>query len=586
MASCGFVLAVVSLVSFGTVFSDVYATSDALLLTVPVSAITDDTGGFTELDWANELTIVPISDAIYAIITSSVDDGVQIIDITNPETPVPVSAITDDAGGFTELDGAHGVEVVRTSGGIYAVVTAFFDDGIQIIDITDPETPVPVSAITDDTDGFTELAGANDIAITRISDRIYAVVASFVDDGIQIIDITNPAIPIPTYAATDGVGGFTELDGAVDVVTVSMSGHTYAVVTSHTDGIQIVNITNPAVPIPIAGMTDGVGGYTSMDGLRGVAVAYIDGGIYALAAAELDSGVQIINITDPETPVPISAVTDDTDGFTMLAGADELAIAYVSGRTYAVVTGFIDDGVQIIDITNPAAPVPAAAITDDIGGFTELNGPDGIAVARIHDNTYVVVTALLDDGVQIIKLSDPILPEPAAPQDIDTGISEGGFYTRLNATIIITDYQRTEHDNNSLIRISAHITNHEDIAMTAQNHQNDYRDGEVLVLLGGTMPPPSKGAGYGDGRSIVYGDTSIQWLVSRGIDVLPQDCTSEGNWTDIRPGDTGKEGMCFWVPHNFTPDGLFLATYEVLHGDITKDLNDVVILGTNNTIYV
>jgi hypothetical protein len=52
----------------------------------------------------------------------------------------------------------------------------------------------------------------------------------------------------PTAALTDGQDGFTELEGAWDVTTVLIGGKTYAMVTSYNDdGVQIMEITPPAL---------------------------------------------------------------------------------------------------------------------------------------------------------------------------------------------------------------------------------------------------------------------------------------------------------------------------------------------------
>ena len=55
--------------------------------------------------------------------------------------------------------------------------------------------------------------------------------------------------------------------------------------------------------------------------------------------------------------------------------------------------------------------------------------------------------------------------------------SEGGFYTNLDAIIEVTDYHRTEYGDNSLIQITARITNQEDTVIMRPNHQNNYKDG-------------------------------------------------------------------------------------------------------------
>ena len=78
------------------------------------------------------------------------------------------------------------------------------DDGVQIIDITNPNSPTPVSSITDGVDGYTELRGASSITTTTIGSSTYALVASEDDSGVQIIDITDPTDPIALSAATDG----------------------------------------------------------------------------------------------------------------------------------------------------------------------------------------------------------------------------------------------------------------------------------------------------------------------------------------------------------------------------------------------
>ena len=115
-------------------------------------------------------------------------------------------------------------------GKTYAVVTSRDDDAVQIIDITNPSDPKPVSSVFDGQGEFTALDFALDVEIVDISGKTYAVVASRNDDGIQIIDITNPSSPKPVSSAVDGRGGFNALDGSREVDILVMSNMTYAVV--------------------------------------------------------------------------------------------------------------------------------------------------------------------------------------------------------------------------------------------------------------------------------------------------------------------------------------------------------------------
>ncbi len=420
----------------------------------PITSITDGetvpVGGtnktFDELDGARGITTVEIDSSTYALVAANADDGVQIIDITNPATPFPTASITDGetvpVGGtnktFDELDGARGITTVEIDSSTYALVSSFRDDGVQIIDITNPTTPFPTASITDGetvpvggtNKTFDVLDGAWDITTVEIDSSTYALVAANADDGVQIIDITNPATPFPTASITDGktvpVGGtnktFDVLDGALGITTVKIGNSTYALVAANADdGVQIINITNPATPFPTASITDGetvpVGGtnktFDELDGAWDITTVEIDSSTYALVAAKDDNGVQIIDITNPATPFPTASITDgETERFDELNGARGITTVKIGNSTYALVTANADDGVQIIDITNPTTPFPTASITDGetvtVDGKTErfdvLDGALGITTVKMGSSTYALVAANVDDGVQIVSI--------------------------------------------------------------------------------------------------------------------------------------------------------------------------------------
>ena len=409
------------------------------------------------------IAVHDISNRTYAFLTSASVSVVDIVDITDPADTLHISSIRDDAGGFTELGRPHGIAVHDISNRTYAVVASAGDDGVQVIDITDPADPVPVAAMNDDTDGFTALGSAHAVAIHDISNRTYAVVGG--SEGIQIIDITHPVSTSPTmvseacnipttasiahlshsglyrpddvaiYAAANGTYAVVATNGrvqisdithpanpvhvavinynAADVTVHDISNRTYAVAVSKYGGsVQINDITNPADPLPVAAVTDDAGGFTELAGASGIAVHDISNRTYALVSSRGDNGVQIIDITQPDSPLPVAAVTDDAGGFTELAGASGIAVHDISNRTYAVVASEFDDGIQVIDITNPADPLPAVAITDDTGGFTKLNGAISIAISNISNMTYGVVAGY--EGVQVIDITNPANPLPAA----------------------------------------------------------------------------------------------------------------------------------------------------------------------------
>ena len=72
--------------------------------------------------------------------------------------------------------------------------------------------------------------------------------------------------------------------------------------------------------------------------------------------------------------------------------------------TYALVTGFNDNGVQLIDVTNPSRPVAVGSATDGARDFNTLRGAFGVAAFEIDTTMYAIVASRDDDGVQLIHV--------------------------------------------------------------------------------------------------------------------------------------------------------------------------------------
>ena len=152
---------------------------------------------------------------------------------------------------------------------------------------------------------------------------------------------------------------------------------------------------------PVANITDTSS--LELDGSRSITTVVIDGSTYALVAAYDDDGVQIIDITDPSNPTPTASMTDSSS--LALNGARSITTVVIGARTYALVASFIDHGVQIIDITDPTSPTATASITDS--SSLALDGPNDITTVEVEGRTYALVAAIGDDGAQIIDITDP-----------------------------------------------------------------------------------------------------------------------------------------------------------------------------------
>ncbi len=108
-------------------------------------------------------------------------------------TLTPTGSIDDSF----EFNGANGIDTFQISGRTYAAVAAYLDDGVQILDLTDPSNVTTASQIDDSKDSNYELEGASGIDVFEISGRTYAAVASYDDSGVQALHLNLLAANSP-----------------------------------------------------------------------------------------------------------------------------------------------------------------------------------------------------------------------------------------------------------------------------------------------------------------------------------------------------------------------------------------------------
>ena len=414
----------VSLVGGGV---DVYAQT---IDVTPVSSLTNPLP-FGSLNMVEEISIITVNSTPYAIVstTALTISGIIIIDISDPENLTAVSAVTGPSiGRDSEFRLPAGVDSITINSIPYAIVTASMGDRVNVVNLSNPASPRIVSSIADG--GAFALNGANDVATFTINSIPYAIVASSISNGVQIINLSNPASPSAVSSAIDGsmdTNGvvFSALRGPLGITTVTIGSSTYALVASFTDsGVQIIDISNPALPLAVASILNGRmdtnnNTFSVLSGARSITTVQIGQSTYALVASGGSSAVQIINITNPAIPLATSSISDGrSDGaggrFNELLGAHDITTVTIGSSTYALVAANIDDGVQIIDISDPATPLAAFSVSDGIDGFDTLDAANGIATVQIGSATYALVTATDDDGIQIISLSETRTGDPSA----------------------------------------------------------------------------------------------------------------------------------------------------------------------------
>ena len=383
-----------------------YFYSDSFLF-VPVDSATDGNEGFDMLDGAFDVTTFTIRDSTFALVTATDDNGIQVIDISDPTNIIPVDSVTNTQRGFFTLAGPRGVTSVIIDGKNYALVTATsrVPGGIQVINMTDPANLTPADSVTDGKRGFDELDGAYDVATVKIKDDTFALVTAIFDDGIQVINMTDPAKITPSDSITFGKDNFV-LERPSGIATVTIDGDRFALVTSSLMGkIQVVDISDPTNIIPGYSVTDGNEGFDTLNGASGVTTFTKGDLTFALVASSSDHGIQVINMTDPANLMPVDSATDGNEGFDMLQGAFDITTVEIGSDIFALVASTNDDGIQVINMTDPAKITPVYSVTDGNEGFDMLDGVRGITTITIGGSTFALAVSGTDAGIQVIDIS-------------------------------------------------------------------------------------------------------------------------------------------------------------------------------------
>ncbi len=365
------------------------------LIHSPSGTLTKGTNFSTDITTDN-VNLFETSGKTYALLARGTTGAWIIADVTNPALPsIVFSNITFVPAFKTSIFTIDNTPYAIAAGG--TAIT-------RITDISSPTSPSVTAKLVNGTD-YPRLYNALGVTTVTIGASTFALFASGnPSNGVQIIDVTNPYNPSPVSYLTDDTDGYFELGYALDITTVTIGASVYALaIGAVDDGVQIINITNPYNPSNASSVTDGIDGYDTLDGPNSITTVTVGSSVYALVASYNDDGIQIINITDPYNPLPASSVTDGIDGYDTLDGPNSITTVTVGSSVYALVASRFDDGIQIIDITDPYNPKPAYSLMDNTGGYTNLDDPRDVITATINGKIYAFIASNAE-GLQIIKL--------------------------------------------------------------------------------------------------------------------------------------------------------------------------------------
>ena len=299
--------------------------------------------------------------------------AIQILDLTDPDSIITVGSIIDT---ILRLDHDSSTATFESDGRIYAAVTSRPDGGVQILDLSDPHNITAAGSITDD--DSIHLGGAAHITTFESDGRIYAAVISDDDDGVQILDLSDPH----NITAAGGIG-IANIGDATHITAFESDGRAYAALARH-DGVQILDLSDPHNITAAGSIADAIAPRPYDTDY--VATFESDGRTYAAVISAPDYhgyGVQILDLTDPYSISPAGHYNSEAGG-----SPTDIIVLELDGRTYAAVALY-NSGVDIFDLTDPHNISPA-------GGSGAVHGKShhitGITTFELDGSVYLTVT--------------------------------------------------------------------------------------------------------------------------------------------------------------------------------------------------
>lgn len=252
----------------------------------------------------NGVCVLPINLRNYALIADGTN-GMQIIDVTLVNAP-------DSVASYNTNGSANDVTTATINSRLYAFISDY-SAGLVIVDITSPINPTLTGSLV--ITGFvntTFVDGNNQVAYVGL------------ESGLVMVYDLSPLPNQPNLLSTISIGG-----GSVNGLYVSGS---YLYIAGGVIGMEIVNISNPSVPV-----------VQSVFNTTGIASDVMVNTNYAYVADSYN-GMLILNVTDPASPVYSSKFT----------GTGQILGVYVNNNN--AFTADNTYGIENVNVSNPNSP--------------------------------------------------------------------------------------------------------------------------------------------------------------------------------------------------------------------------------------
>ena len=260
-------------------------------------------GSYDTAVFENFTDVAVANNIMYAIVGST-PPRMDVLDISNPSSPVLLRSITISIGSYN----------LRVIGDRLFISSS--SAGIRVYDITEPTFPVFY--------GFVTVPSGFPGKFYVSGDRLYLANGG-APSTLQIYSLAsnNPTL-LGTYTSS------TSINSVFTVGDIAYIAHS-------SDGLSIIDVSNPAAPVRLGGIDTNTTGSTND--------VFVSGNYAYLADGT--EGIKIVNITTSTSPTLVGS-------YDPLVGFAATTDIYAAGNF--VYFNAFEQGFYVADISNPAAP--------------------------------------------------------------------------------------------------------------------------------------------------------------------------------------------------------------------------------------
>ncbi|MBT4153807.1 MAG: hypothetical protein HOE53_04105 [Candidatus Magasanikbacteria bacterium] len=326
------------------------------------------TGGVANITQVGTLTdgvnlnglgaIEVVGDYVFGVSASS--DNIVSIDISSSTNPLLLDTLSD--GGDVKLNQPEDIDVV----GNYAYVASGLSAAMEIVDISNPANLVHIGALT----------GIGDVSAIQV-EGAHAYLSSGNSDTIYVVNVADPANPYLEDSMAHAGGAGPLLDNIQDI---AISGRYLFAVSSFSDALSIIDISNPA---DLQHVTSTLLGTT----LNTASSIEIEGKHAYIGTADGTPSIEVVDISDVRTPSTVESFT----------GVSGVMRSFVLSRNYIYALSGLT--LDIIDISNPEAL--SVTKSQSLGAGSSAQGNRAFAL----QGNKLYYAGLSDDRLEIWNLA-------------------------------------------------------------------------------------------------------------------------------------------------------------------------------------